>query len=149
MFFWLTVFQYAFSLAIYHKYMSNDFPFRPINVSLNWQTFHLGVQKAILELNDYLILKSAKRGKMKICQFSSQLAQSSSFRWKRFHSISYNISWDIHDNVFSFFVFISYPLFRVKAVKEKVAGSNPYAGMSFYIEIFNDFYASLNYYRYY
>jgi hypothetical protein len=91
----------------------------------------LGVQKALLGLYDSLILSSAKIAKIKICQFSSQLAQSPAFRWKKIHSIPHSINGDIHDDMFSFFSLFGSHYSRVMAVKEVVAGSNPYAGMSF------------------
>ena len=65
--------------------------------------FTSGFEKGVSEVIVFVILQSAKRATIKICQFNSRFAQSPLFRCMWFDSIPYSSRWDIHHNLFSFF----------------------------------------------
>ena len=65
--------------------------------------FTSGFEKGVSEVIVFVILQSAKRANIKICQFNSRFAQSPLFRCMWFDSIPYSSRWDIHHYLFSFF----------------------------------------------
>ena len=65
--------------------------------------FTSGFEKGVSEVIVFVILQSAKRATIKICQFNSRFAQSPLFRCMWFDSIPYSSRWDIHHYLFSFF----------------------------------------------
>ena len=65
--------------------------------------FTSGFEKGVSEVIVFVILQSAKRANIKICQFDSRFAQSPLFRCMWFDSIPYSSRRDIHHYLFSFF----------------------------------------------
>lgn len=70
--------------------------------------FTSGFEKGVSEVIVFVILQSAKRANIKICQFNSRFAQSPLFRCMWFDSIPYSSRRDIHHYLFSFFRRFSY-----------------------------------------